>query len=1093
MHKSWYLPLAILLSFFFSQNLHAQLQASNWYFGDNAGLNFDPITGAVTPLNNGALRTDEGCAAISDENGQLLFYTDGITVFDRTHNPMPNGVGLLGDPSSTQSGIIIPKPLSTTNYYIFTVDTSVGSDPDFGLHWYEVDMTLNSGLGDVITNISNPNNLLRDCSEKITAINKSGSDDILVTALASRNGSSSDYDTYYTYTVSPTGVDPTPVISIQNAVLSDPRGNLKISPQGNLMVSCSMATGTFIYDYDNTSGIVSNERRLILSNGSDNAGFGVEFSPDGELLYIAASNNAGGNTPSNHSNTLYQFDLMDTAAISQNFITNGVVIDSRQGYRSTLQLGIDGKIYMTTSESYDNGRPFLNVIGNPTVRGLGCNFQADAIRLTTGVARQGLPPFIQSLFALIEVENTCEGDTTEFSYQSENMPTSISWDFGDGTTSNLETPTHIYAAAGVYNVVLTLTVNGAIREFRKNVEIFSTPTANPIDDLELCDNDGSGSEDLDLGVYAFDTLVGMQTMDNLDVTFFSSLADAIANENSIAEDAVFDIGTEEVFARLFNRNNSDCAEITSFDVSVFEVPVSSTPDNLEVCDDDFDGFISFDLEDQDADILTQDPAQFTVSYHLSQADADTGDNPLVSPYTNTTAFNQTIFVRIENNDFEGCDVSDVSFDLIVNEKPRALDFNAFQCDEDGVQDGRTIFNLSSFDDSIVDNATGVTVDYFLNTADASNDRNPLPDDYTNISAPQNIIARVTNDTTGCTTTSTVTLDVSGSDAQDTSLEQCDNDGMADGIIQFDLSLADGDVLINAPADVVVVYYPTLNDALTEQNSLPAFYTNTVAGNELIYARAESSDGNCFGISEVTLTVNNPPVLEPDGFEEYCGNDPQPLELQPGITTGDLTEFDYLWSTGETTPTIQVGEGGIYTVEVTNDDGCTSTRSIDVVISETATIDAITVTNAGGNPTGSATVQVSGRGGYEFSLEPFFGYQDEKDFRDLAAGFYTVSVQDKNGCGIATQDFIVVGYPRFFTPNGDGFNDRWQLIGVSNVFEQDSLIYIFDRHGRLLKQIFPQGAGWDGTFNNIELPSSDYWFRATLMDGSEFSGHFTLKR
>ncbi|MDP5077165.1 MAG: hypothetical protein NWQ19_03675, partial [Nonlabens sp.] len=139
-----------------TQDLSAQLQASNWYFGFNAGINFDPNTGAVTPLTNGQVSTNEGCATISDENGGLLFYTDGSFVYDRSHQIMQNGQGLRGNPSSTQSAIIIPKPLDPNIYYIFTVDTAATGGADSGLHYYEVDMTLNGGFGAVTTSIANP-------------------------------------------------------------------------------------------------------------------------------------------------------------------------------------------------------------------------------------------------------------------------------------------------------------------------------------------------------------------------------------------------------------------------------------------------------------------------------------------------------------------------------------------------------------------------------------------------------------------------------------------------------------------------------------------------------------------------------------------------------------------------------------------------------------------------------------------------------------------------------------------------------------------------------------------------------------------------
>ena len=88
---------------------------------------------------------------------------------------------------------------------------------------------------------------------------------------------------------------------------------------------------------------------------------------------------------------------------------------------------------------------------------------------------------------------------------------------------------------------------------------------------------------------------------------------------------------------------------------------------------------------------------------------------------------------------------------------------------------------------------------------------------------------------------------------------------------------------------------------------------------------------------------------------------------------------------------------------------------------------------------------------------------------------------------------VIGYKYFFTPNSDGINDTWQVLGISEQFQAESLIYIFDRHGRLLTQIATNGEGWDGTYNGSALPADDYWFRVNLEDGRSFTGHFSLIR
>src|SRR5688572_18740112 len=143
----------------------AQGEANNWYFGVNAGITFNG--GAPVALTNGVLSTSEGSASISDRNGNLLFYTDGIRVWNRNHTQMPNGFGLAGNPSSAQSGVIVPKPGSTTMFYVFTVSEE-GNAP--GACYSEVDMTLDSGNGDVIPGTKNTLLLPSPTSEKIAAV-----------------------------------------------------------------------------------------------------------------------------------------------------------------------------------------------------------------------------------------------------------------------------------------------------------------------------------------------------------------------------------------------------------------------------------------------------------------------------------------------------------------------------------------------------------------------------------------------------------------------------------------------------------------------------------------------------------------------------------------------------------------------------------------------------------------------------------------------------------------------------------------------------------------------------------------------------------
>lgn len=161
-------------------------------------------------------------------------------------------------------------------------------------------------------------------------------------------------------------------------------------------------------------------------------------------------------------------------------------------------------------------------------------------------------------------------------------------------------------------------------------------------------------------------------------------------------------------------------------------------------------------------------------------------------------------------------------------------------------------------------------------------------------------------------------------------------------------------------------------------------------------------------------------------------------------------------------------------------------------SNIATISNIDVIDATSNNT--ITIIVSGEGDYEFAIDNISGpYQDSNLFENVSPGLHDVYIRDKNNCGIVQELVSVIGFPKFFTPNNDGYNDTWQVYGINVSSQQESIIYVFDRFGKLVKQLSPSDSGWDGTFNGQPLPSSDYWFHIKLQDGRTFKSHFTLKR
>lgn len=453
-------------------NLLAQGQANNWYFGYNAGITFN--TTPPTALINGALSTSEGSAVMSDANGALLFYTDGINVYNRNHSLMPNGTGLMGNPSSAQSAIIIPKPGSATNYYIFTVP----EDGAIGMRYSEVDITLNGGLGDVLS--TNKNTLLfAPSSEKVTALKHANG--LYYWVLGKENTTSTNYKAFL---VDCNGVNSTPVSST-GVVGGGNWGYLVASPDGSKIAAATSGSGVELADFNTTTGVVSNAVNLgNLNHGGHATGnYGVAFSPNGNILYASSITDW----------SLVQWDL--TAAnipASQTFITNlNGSAATRPGYRGgALQLGPDGKIYIAQV-----GTTSIGVINNPDILGAGCNYAGNAISLNGKTCALGLPPFIQSYFNAgnfsFASNNHCLGAATSFNVIGANFLDSTHWSFDDPTSgvanfSNSMTPSHTFTAAGNYNVRLIRFLDCIEDTVFKTVTIWAPTTSTH--QITLCQN-----------------------------------------------------------------------------------------------------------------------------------------------------------------------------------------------------------------------------------------------------------------------------------------------------------------------------------------------------------------------------------------------------------------------------------------------------------------------------------------------------------------------------------------------------------------------------------------------------------------------------
>lgn len=302
----------------------------------------------------------------------------------------------------------------------------------------------------------------------------------------------------------------------------------------------------------------------------------------------------------------------------------------------------------------------------------------------------------------------------------------------------------------------------------------------------------------------------------------------------------------------------------------------------------------------------------------------------------------------------------------------------------------------------------------------------------------------------------------------------------DGLTAFDLATIQTQIFSSLPAGFTIGLF----DSTTSTTPLPSSYTNTTPFQQIIYARI-TNILNCYGNIPITLNVNTFPEIISDETIGICNNTPTNIGAPSGYAS-------YSWNTSpiQTSQTITVSNAGTYTVTITNADGCTKTKTFTVVNSEIATITNIDVTDF--NEDLVATISVTGNGTYEYSLDGIT-FQNSPVFNLLDSGEYTVYVNDKNNCGVVFETFYALSYPKFFTPNGDNYNDTWQIKNLEKKGLENSKISIFDRFGKLIRQIKPGENDWNGTYNGKQLSSSDYWFVLELTNGKTVKGHFSLKR
>lgn len=311
---------------------------------------------------------------------------------------------------------------------------------------------------------------------------------------------------------------------------------------------------------------------------------------------------------------------------------------------------------------------------------------------------------------------------------------------------------------------------------------------------------------------------------------------------------------------------------------------------------------------------------------------------------------------------------------------------------------------------------------------------------------------------------------------------CDTDTNQDGKTIFNLDEIKTQLFRQLPANYIVSFFETP----TSTTALNSNYSNTTPFNQTIYARIINIEG-CYSDYTVNLVINTFNTIFTDETIVLCENNILVLDAGNGFSA-------YQWNTNppQYMQQITINTEGTYSVTLTNATNCSKTKTFKVIASGIATIEDIIINDFQENNTATIQISSANEGDYEFSLDGN-NYQDSTIFTNLNAGEYIVYVQDKKGCGIVYKSFYILDYPKYFTPNSDGYNDTWRIKNLDKRNLENSIITIFDRYGKKLHQTSGWDEGWNGTLNGKHLPSSDYWFEIKLTNGKQVKGHFTLKR